>query len=336
MSAVASGSSDLEATMSRIWLIIPTVVGIAAAGGQSMAQDWPAKSIRAIVPFTPGSQTDIVARALFEQLAVNLGQPIVAENRTGAGGTIAAGVVAKSERDGYTVLVHSSALTIAPSLYPNMPYDTARDLAPVIPIGNSPNVLVVASSRGIKTAHDLVAAAKAKPGSFNFSSAGIGTATHLSAERFRASAGLDAVHIPFKGGPEAINEVIAGRVDFFFGPIGLVLAHIRGGNLLALAVNSPKRASALPDVPTTVEAGFADSEYPIWWGLFVPAGTPREVIAKLHKETLRTLQTPKMQERLAVLGVEPMEMTRSEFEAYVKQELHLSAALLERIGLKTN
>jgi tripartite-type tricarboxylate transporter receptor subunit TctC len=215
MSAVASGSSDLEATMSRIWLIIPTVVGIAAAGGQSMAQDWPAKSIRAIVPFTPGSQTDIVARALFEQLAVNLGQPIVAENRTGAGGTIAAGVVAKSERDGYTVLVHSSALTIAPSLYPNMPYDTARDLAPVIPIGNSPNVLVVASSRGIKTAHDLVAAAKAKPGSFNFSSAGIGTATHLSAERFRASAGLDAVHIPFKGGPKrSMKSLLVASISF--------------------------------------------------------------------------------------------------------------------------
>jgi tripartite-type tricarboxylate transporter receptor subunit TctC len=322
--------------MSRIWLIIPTVVGIAAAGAQSLAQDWPAKSIRAIVPFTPGSQTDIVARALFEQLAANLGQPLVAENRTGAGGTIAAAVVAKSEPDGYTVLVHSSALTIAPSLHPNISYDTARDLAPVIPLGNSPNVLVVASSRGIKTVHDLVAAAKARPGSFNFSSAGIGTATHLSAERFRASAGLDAVHVPFKGGPEAINEVVAGRVDFFFGPVGIVLPHIGGGNLLALAVNSSKRASALPEVPTTLEAGFADSEYPIWWGLFVPVKTPREIIARLHKETLRTLQMPKMQERLAVLGVQPMEMTTSEFEAHVKQELRVNAALLERTGLKTN
>ena len=321
--------------MSSIWLII-AVVGIAAAGAQSIAPDWPAKSIRAIVPFTPGSQTDIVARALFEQLAVTLAQPIVTENRTGAGGTIAAAAVAKSEPDGYTILVHSSALTIAPSLHPNIPYDTARDLTPVIPIGNSPNVLVVASSRGIKTVHDLVAAAKATPGSFNFSSAGIGTATHLSAERFRASAGLDAVHVPFKGGPEAMNEVIAGRVDFFFGPVGIVLPHIRGGNLLALAVNSRKRASALPDAPTTLEAGFADSEYPIWWGLFVPARTPREIVARLHKETLRTLQVPKVRERLAALAVEPMEMTMSEFEAHVKQELRVNAALLERIGLKTN
>jgi tripartite-type tricarboxylate transporter receptor subunit TctC len=322
--------------MSRIWLVIPPVVAIAAAGAPSVAQDWPARSIRAIIPFTPGSQTDIVARVLFEQLSANLGQPIVAENRTGAGGTIAAAVVAKSEPDGYTMLVHSSALTIAPSLHPNISYDTTRDLAPVIPIGNSPNVLVVASSRGIKTVHDLVAAAKAKPGSFNFSSAGIGTATHLSAERFRASAGFDAVHVPFKGGPEAINEVIAGRVDFFFGPVGIVLPHIRGGNLLALAVNSPKRASALPEVPTTLEAGFADSEYPIWWGLFVPAGTPREIVARLHKETLRALQMPKMQERLAVIGVEPMEMTTSEFEAHVKKELRVNAALLKMTGLKTN
>jgi tripartite-type tricarboxylate transporter receptor subunit TctC len=309
---------------------------MAVAGGQSIAQDWPTNSIRAIVPFTPGSQTDIVARALFEQLSTNLGQPIVAENRTGAGGTIAAAIVAKSKPDGYTVLVHSSALTIAPSLHSNISYDTARDLAPVIPIGHSPNVLVIASSRGIKTVHDLVAAATAKPGSFNFSSAGIGTATHLSAERFRASAGLDAVHVPLKGGPEAINEVIAGRVHFFFGPVGIVLPHIRAGNLLALAVNSPKRASALPDVPTTLEAGFADSDYPIWWGLFVPAGTPREIVARLHKETLKTLRMPKMQETFAVLGVEPIEMTTSEFEAYVKQELRISAALLERIGLKAN
>jgi tripartite-type tricarboxylate transporter receptor subunit TctC len=322
--------------MSRIWLIIPTAVGVAAAGAQSIAQDWPAKSIRAVVPFTPGSQTDIVARALFEQLAATLGQPIVAENRTGAGGTIAAAAVAKSQPDGYTMLVHSSALTIAPSLHPNISYDTARDLAPIIPIGNSPNVLVVSSSRGIKKVYDLVTVAKAKPGSFNFSSAGIGTATHLSAERFRASAGFDAVHVPFKGGPEAINEVFAGRVDFFFGPVGIVLPHIRSGNLLALAVNSRKRASALPDVPATLEAGFADSEYPIWWGLFVPAGTPREIVAKLHKETLRTLQMPKMQERLLVLGVEPMEMTTFEFEAHVKQELRVNAALLEMTGLKTN
>jgi tripartite-type tricarboxylate transporter receptor subunit TctC len=323
--------------MSRIWLIIPIALGITtAAGAQSIAQDWPAKPIRAIVPFTPGSQTDIVARALFEQLSANLGQPIVAENRTGAGGTIAAAAVAKSEPDGYTMLVHSSALTIAPSLHPNIPYDTARDLAPIIPIGNSPNVLVVSSSREIKTVHDFIAAAKAKPGSFNFSSAGTGTATHLSAERFRASAGFDALHVPFKGGPEAINEVIAGRVDFFFGPVGIVLPHVRGGNLLALAVNSPKRASALPDVPTTLEAGFADSEYPIWWGLFVPMKTPREIVAKLHKETLRTLQMPKMQERLAVLGVEPMVMTASEFEAHVTRELSVNAALLKMTGMTRN
>jgi tripartite-type tricarboxylate transporter receptor subunit TctC len=322
--------------MARTCLVLATVVSIMAVGAPSVAQDWPAKPIRVLVPFTPGSQTDIVARALFEQLAVNLGQSIVAENRPGAGGTIAVAALVNSEPDGYSLLVHSAALTIAPSLHPNIPYDTARDLAPIVPIGSSPNVLVISSLRGIKTVNDLVRVAKAKPGSLNFSSAGIGTATHLSAERFRASAGFDAVHIPFKGGPEAINEVIAGRVDFFFGPIGIVLPHVRGGGLLALAVNSPKRASALPEVPTTLEAGFADSEYPIWWGLFAPVKTPREIIAKLHNATLRTLQMPKMQQSLAALGVEPMVMSASEFEAHVKKELRLNGELLKTAGLKKN
>jgi tripartite-type tricarboxylate transporter receptor subunit TctC len=322
--------------VARTWLAVVTVASLVAAGAPSSAQDWPAKPIRALIPFTPGSQTDILARALFERLSANLGQSIVAENRPGAGGTIAAAAVANSEPDGYTILVHSAALTIAPSLHPNIPYDTARDLVPIIPIGNSPNVLIVAPSRGMTTAHDLVRAAKAKPGAFNFSSARVGTATHLSAERFRASAGFDAVHIPFKGGPEAINEVIADRVDFFFGPVGIVLPHVRGGELVALAVNGPQRASALPEDPTTLESGFANSEYPIWWGLFAPAKTSPNIVAKLHKATLRTLEMPTMRERLAALGVEPMVMSASEFAAHIRNELRLNAELLKTAGLKTN
>ena len=322
--------------MARIWLAVATVASMVMAIVSSVALDWPARPIRALVPFTPGSQTDIVARAVFDQLAVNLGQSIVAENRPGAGGTIAAAAVVNSAPDGYTILVHSAALTIAPSLHPNIPYDTARDLVPIIPIGSSPNVLVVAASRGFKTAQDLVHAAKAKPGAINFSSAGVGTATHLSAERFRASARFDAVHIPFKGGPEAINEVIAGRVDFFFGPVGIVLPHVRGGELVALAVNGPRRASALPEVPTTLEAGFADAEYPIWWGLFAPAKTSPDIVAKLHSATARTLDMPTMRERLKALGVEPMVMSASDFAAHVGKELRLNAELLKTAGLKTN
>ena len=204
----------------------------------------------------------------------------------------------------------------------------------MVPLGVSPVVLVVSPARGFKTVGDFVAAAKAKPGAFSFSSVGIGSATHLSAERFRHSAGLEVVHIPFKGGAEAMFEVMAGRVDFFFGPVGLVLPQVRDGKLSALVVNSAKRSAALPDVPTTLEAGFKDAEYPIWFGLFVPAKTPRDIIDKLHDETVRALQTPKLRDTLAGLGVDPMLMTPREFDDMVQTEIALNAALIKAIGLK--
>jgi tripartite-type tricarboxylate transporter receptor subunit TctC len=204
----------------------------------------------------------------------------------------------------------------------------------VAPLGISPNVLIISPSRGITTVHQLVSAAKAK--SFTFASAGVGTNTHLSAERFRLRAGFEAVHVPFKGGAEAITEVMAGRVDFSFLPIGIVLSHIRESKLAALAVNGPKRASALPDVPTTAEAGFTDSEYPIWWALFVPAKTPRDVTDKLHRETLKAIQAPSVQERLATLGVDPLVLTPAELEAHVKKELSVNADLVKATGVKAN
>ncbi len=255
------------------------------------------------------------------------------ENRTGAGGTIAAAFVAKSDADGYTFLVHSVAHTIAPSLYPNLSYDPARDFAAVIPLGISPNVLVVSPAKGFKNVGDLVVAGKAKPGSLTFASVGIGTATHLSAERFRASAGIEAVHVPFRGGPQAVVEVMAGRVDFFFGPVGLVLPYVREGNLVALAVNGAQRSAALPDVPTTLEAGFANAEYPIWLGIFLPVKTPRDIVEKLHRETLKALQTTYVREKLANFGVDPMIMTPTEFDAYVTKQVTLNAALVNIAGL---
>ncbi len=300
------------------------------------AQTWPTKPLRVIVPVGAGSTTDIIPRAVFEQLAPQIGQSIVVENRTGAGGTIGTAFVAKAEPDGYTILAHGSAHTIAPSLYANLGYHPARDFAAVVALGVSPSVLVVAPTKGVKTAGDLVAAGKAKPGTLNFSSVGMGTATHLSAERFRFSAGVDAVHIPFKGGAEAMTEVMAGRVDFFFGPVGIVLPNIREGKLTALAVNGTKRSAALPDVPTTSEAGFADAEYPIWFALFVPAKTPRDIVDKLHAETTKVLQTPKMRERLAQLGLEPMVMTPKELDALVEREIALNAALVKKIGIKAD
>jgi tripartite-type tricarboxylate transporter receptor subunit TctC len=310
--------------------------GLALMTAPADAEMWPTKPLRVIVPVGAGSTTDIIPRAVFEELSRQIGQSIVVENRVGAGGSIGSAFVAKAEADGYTILAHGSAHTIAPALHPNLGYDPARDFAAVVPLGVSPSVLVVSPSSGFKTAANLVAAGKAKPGSLNFSSVGVGSATHLSAERFRSSAGVDAVHIPFKGGAEALTEVIAGRVDFFFGPVGLVLPHIREGKLVALAVNGTKRSPALPDVPTTLEAGFSDAEYPIWFGLFVPVKTPRDIVDALHRATVKALQSPKVSERLGALGVDPMILSPAEFDALVEKEVALNAALVKAAGLKGN
>jgi tripartite-type tricarboxylate transporter receptor subunit TctC len=320
--------------MKPICLMLVSAFILSWAITDAKAQSWPTRPVRAIVPFAAGSSTDIIPRIVFEQLSQQLGQTIVVENRTGAGGTIGAAFVAKSEPDGYTILVSGSAHTIAPAIYPKLTYHPGRDFAAVVPLGISPNVLVIAPARGFRTVGDLVAAAKAKPGAFNFSSVGVGSATHMSAERFRFSAGIDAVHVPFRGGAEAMSEVIAGRVDFFFGPPALVLPHVREGKLTALVANGKSRTLALPDVPTTQEAGFKDAEYPIWYGLFVPAKTPRDIIDRLHSETVKALQTSKVQERLAALFVDPMIMTPDEFDAHVQKEIDLNAALVKAVGIK--
>lgn len=300
----------------------------------AMAQEWPSKNIRAIVPFSAGSATDIIPRTVFNQLSIDLGQPIIVENRTGAGGTLGAATVARAEPDGYTLLAISSAHTIIPSVYPNAGYDAVQDFAGVIPLGNLPNVLVVAPAAGFKTVKDLVAAAKAKNGTITYASAGAGTATHFSAERLRLAAGFEGSHIPFRGGPEAVTEVMTGRVDFYFAPMALVLPLIKDGKLQALAVSSPSRASALPDVPTTLEAGFPNSDYLFWVAVFVPAKTPPAVIAKLHQQTEKTLATPSMREKLAKLGVEPMAMTSSELDALVKAEIPINAAIVKAVNIK--
>jgi len=298
------------------------------------AQSWPAKPIRVIVPVGAGSSTDIVHRLVLEQLSSQLGQPVVVENRVGAGGTIGSAAVARAQPDGYTLLAHGAAHTIAPALYKALPYHPARDFAAVAPVGSSPSVLVVSPARGMKTAAELVAAAKARPNALHFSSVGIGTATHLSAERFQASAGMQVVHVPFKGGAEAMTEVIAGRVDFFFGPVALVLPHIRDGKLLALAVNTEKRSPALPQVPTIMEVGFSDAEYPIWFGLFAPGGTPRGIVERISRESFKAVQEPRVREKLAGLGVDPMPMSPDEFAAYVEREVALNAALAQKAGLR--
>jgi len=323
-----------EEIMKPVYLTLLLLFGIGSATIEAAAETCPTKPLRAIVPVGAGSTTDIIPRIVFEQLALQLGQSIVVENRPGAGGTIGSAYVAKSEPDGYTVLAHGGALTISPSLYSNLSFNPVRDFAPVVPFGISSSVLVVPPARGWKTVGDLVAAAKAKPGALNFSSVGVGTATHLSAERFKASAQIDAVHVPFKGGAEAMTEVIAGRMDFFFGPVALTLPQIQDGKLTALVVNGAKRSAALPDVPTTLEDGFNDAEYPFWLGMFLPAKTPRDIVNKLNRETLKALQEPKVRDKLATLGFDPMVMTPFEFAEYVAREIAINEVLVKATGIK--
>jgi tripartite-type tricarboxylate transporter receptor subunit TctC len=303
--------------------------------GDALAQTWPSKPIRAIISFAAGSATDVIPRVVFEPLSARLGQPIVVENRGGAGTTIGAALVAKAEADGYTLLATSSAHTLVPTVYPSAPYDTAADFAAVASLGSSPNVLVVSPEKDFKTAQDLVAAAKARPGSFNFASAGVGSATHLSAERFRMAAGFEAVHIPFRGGAEAITEVLAGRADFYFCPLGTALPQVREGKLLALAVSSPKRAALLPDVPSVVEL-FPNSDYAFWIGVFMPAKTPRDIVDQFHRAAIETMQLPNVKERLATLGMDPMPLTPAEFDAQVRAEIASTGLLAKAAGVGAN
>ncbi len=257
------------------------------------------------------------------------------ENRTGAGGTIGAAAVAKAEPDGYTILVHSSAHAIAPSTFPNLPYDTGRDFSGVMPLANVPLVLVVAPEK-YKSIGELVAAAKTKSGGVNYATVGAGAAAHLTAERFRLSAGFEAQQIPFRGAPEAMTEVMAGRVDFFFSPTLPTLPLLRDGKLRALAVSSSKRASALPDVPTTLEAGFANSDYNFWIGMFVPVKTPRDVVERLYGETRKVVEMPSVRDKLASLGGEPMAMTQPEFDRFLRDEIAMNAALVKAAGIRGN
>jgi tripartite-type tricarboxylate transporter receptor subunit TctC len=298
------------------------------------AQAWPTKTIRAVVPFTAGSTIDIVGRIVLDPLSSGLGQPIVVENRGGAGGTIGTAAVAKSDPDGYTVLVHAAAHSAAPAAYPNLPYDVANDFSAVISFGTVPNVTVVSAASGIKTLQDLVA--KAKAGSVSYASAGVGSATHWAAERLRVSAGFSGVHVPFRGGPEALTEVIAGRVDFFTCGVSSAIGFIREGKLVPLAVSTPKRTPALPNVPTTIEAGYPNSDYNYWMGMFVPSKTPRAIVDKLHAETQKALNTSAVRDKFAPQGIEPMPLKPAEFDELIKKEVAQNIALVKAAGLKFN
>ena len=318
--------------MNRI--VLAACAAAALASPLARAQTWPTGPIHLIVPFSPGSGTDIVARAVGDVLSRDIKQPVVVENKPGAGGTIAAAQVARSTPDGTTILVHSSGHALNPAIYPNLPYDTLRDLTGITPLAAMPNVLVVSPSRGWKSVADLVAAAKAKPGQLNYASAGVGSATHLNAEKFRMQAGIDAVHVPFKGTPEAMSDVIAGRNDWFFAPLSAALTLVKDGKLQALAVSTPQRSPALPNVPTTVEAGVPGSDYVFWVAMLVPSTTPPAIRQRIHEEAVRALADPDVKDRFARLGAEPWTMDEPAFNAYIKTEVESAARIAKAANLK--
>jgi tripartite-type tricarboxylate transporter receptor subunit TctC len=296
------------------------------------AQVWPARPIRAVIPFSVGSTLDIVARIVLEPVASQLGQPIVIENRGGAGGSLGSAQVAKAHPDGYTILLQASAHSVAPAAYPSIPYDPARDFSAVIPFGTVPNVTIISPAKGVMTLQELVS--KAKVGSLTYASGGVGSAPHWAAERLRVSAGFNAVHVPFRGGPEAIIEVVTGRVDFACMGISSALAFIREGKLRPLAVSTPRRSTALPHVPTSLEAGFSDSDYTFWLGMLVPTKTPPLIIERLRMETQRALRLPNVIDKFAPQGIEPMPLSPPEFDSLIKKEIAANIALVKTMNIR--
>jgi tripartite-type tricarboxylate transporter receptor subunit TctC len=321
-------------TRRRFLLLSGAAFAAQALPRSAFAQQWPSKPIRAIVPFGPGSTIDLIGRIVLDPLSAALGQPIVVENRGGAGGSIGSAAVAKADPDGYTLLIHASAHSAAPAAYPNAPYDAGRDLAGVAVFGSVPNVTVISPAKGIKTLKELVEAAK--KGSFTFASAGVGSATHWAVERLRLAAGFNAVHVPFKGGPEALTQVANGQVDFMSIGVSSGMPFIRSGRLLPLAVSTLKRSSALPDVPTTIEAGYANSDYTFWNGMLAPAKTPRDIVNRLHEETMKVLRQPGVIEKFKPQGIEPMPLTPAEFDALIAKEIESNKAIVKAAGLKFN
>jgi tripartite-type tricarboxylate transporter receptor subunit TctC len=320
--------------MTHRWPWVGVLVACMLGSSAALAQDYPGKPVRIVVPFTAGSATDILARTVGQKLGELWGQQVVIDNRAGAGGTIGAALVAKAAPDGLTLMVHSAAQAVNPFIYPGLPYDTLKDFVQVAPLAGQPNVLVVAPTSGYKTVADLLADAKKRPGTLNFGSAGIGSGTHINGEKFKLAAAIDVAHIPYKGTPEALTDTMAGRIAFFFSPISAALPQVREGKLVALAVSSGKRAGTLPNVPTVAESGLPGFDYNLWVAMFAPAGTPADVVDKINRDVNRVLREPDVRERIASLGAEAMPMSSAEFDRFMRSEMDEAAKVVKAAGIK--
>jgi tripartite-type tricarboxylate transporter receptor subunit TctC len=320
-------------TSFRTWCGAVTGAVLFVLNSTAVAQDWPTRSMLVVSAVTAGNAGDIVARIVLEQVSKQIGQSFVIENRTGAGGTIGSASVAKAEPDGNTILLLSSSQGSYLVLHRTLPYDPLRDFVPVVLFGVQPSVLVAAPSKGWTSLADLVAAARARPGALNFASAGLGSASHWAAERLRLATGINVQHIPFRGPVEAFTEVMTGRVDFYYLPIAPALPNVRDGKVVALAVSTLKRATALPNVPTVLEAGYPDAQYLFWGGLALPAKTPRDIVNRLHEETQKALNVPAIQERLATFGVEPMPLSVDQFGEFYRNDIAATVKLAKDISL---
>ena len=321
-------------------MVVAAAAGLMIACGGSLAQTaadmYPNKPIRFILPFPPGGGTDILGRIMADRLTANLGQPVVLENRGGAGGNVGAEVAAKAAPDGHTIVLVAPSLAISPSLYAKLNYDPVKDLAPISLVGTVPNVLITHPALPAQTLAEFIALAKTKPGGMNFGSGGSGTSNHLAGELFNTVAGVKLVHVPYKGVNLAMNDVLGGQIQLVVIGIPAAAPHIKAGRLRAMGVIAAQRSAALPDVPTVAEAGLSNFEVTTWYGVLAPAGTPRPMVARLNAEIIRVMHAPDLQERLAATGTEPRTSTPEEFADYIKQEIVKWGKVVREAGLRAD
>jgi tripartite-type tricarboxylate transporter receptor subunit TctC len=309
-------------------------MALAAAAPQALAQGYPNKPVHVIISFTPGSSTDIVGRIVSQKLSEIWGQPVLAENRAGAGGSIGSAVVAREAPDGYTLLINSNAHSVNPAIYAKLPYDTTKDFSDIVPLAVQPNVLVVNAGAPYRSVMDLVNEAKAKPGAINWGHAGIGSGTHLNTEKFLAAANIKVTQVPFKGTPEVFAAMFSGDVQAYWAPISAAMSNVKSGRLRPLAVSTAKRNAQLPDVPTTGEAGVKGADSPLWFGVWGPARMPADLVTKINADVRRALADPGVKERLANLGNDTMDMSPQEFARFVRSETEDYQRVVRNAGIK--